>query len=112
MGEHLKAVEWIDRLPNSGGDWGQGIVGTVRQLEGAIADGEAQKEGLDRKLAELAAEVKAQKALIEAASKTKRKLLKSTVDRANEEAPMMFANIQIARAKGDGEDSASDSATA
>ena len=112
MGEHLKAVEWIDRLPNGGGDWGQGIVGTVRQLEGGIADGEAQKEELDRQLADLSAQVKAKKAAIDATIKTKRKLLKSTVDRANEEAPMMFANVQIASAKGDGEDSDADSATA
>lgn len=100
MGEHLKAVEWIDRLPNGGGDWGKGIVGTVRKLEADVADGEAAKEGLDRQLQKLRDEVVGKKAEIDAANKGRRKLLKATVERAAEEAPMMFANVQIAQAKG------------
>jgi cell division septum initiation protein DivIVA len=99
MGEHLKEVEWIENLPGEGGDWGQGIVGTVRTLEDAVAEYEGQKAELDSQLAAVQAEIKSGKAAIDAKIKAKKKFLKSTVKRAGEEAPMMFGNAQIASAR-------------
>jgi hypothetical protein len=89
MAKHMQEVEWITRLPNAGGDWGRGIVGTVRSLEAGVADNEAKKAELQRQIDALSED-----------SKTKKKLLKATVKRAGEEAPMMFGNAQIASARG------------
>lgn len=82
-------VSWIMGLPNEGGDWGRGIVGTVNEVEGKIARARAEVAQLDAKRAELTSTIAVSE-----------KLLKSTVKRAESEAPMMFAGAQIAKAKG------------
>lgn len=102
MGEHLKEVDWIDKLPQAGGDWGKGIVGTVRSLEESIGEAEARKSELDDQLAVVQSQVKSSKVELNTEITGKKKLLKATVKRADEEAPMMFANVQIAAARGNG----------
>lgn len=92
MGDHMQEIEWIAKLPNGGGDWGKGIVGTVRALEAGVAENGLKQAELKRQIDTLADD-----------SRTKKKLLKSTVKRAAEEAPMMFGNAQIVSAGGPAE---------
>jgi len=99
MGEHLNEVKWIEKLPGAGGDWGRGVVGTVRELESAVDDAEGEKDELDRQLADVQAQVKAKKAEVNAAIVAKKKLLRSTLKRADDEAGLMFANAQIVAAR-------------
>lgn len=99
MGEHLDEVKWINMLPGGGGDWGRGVIGTIKELEAGIDDAESEKAELDRQLADVQAQVKAKKAEINEGVAAKKKLLRATVKRADNEAPMMFANAQIAAAR-------------
>lgn len=99
MGKHLDEVKWIERLPKGGGDWGRGVVGTIGELESGIEAAEQKKSAADQRLAELAETVKTEKATLDAEIKSKRKLIKATLKRAEEEAPTMFGNGQLAAAR-------------
>jgi hypothetical protein len=92
MGDYMNEVAWISKLPNNGGDWGKGIIGTVKTLEAGIAENEAKE-------AELQTQIEA----LRDDSKTKKKLLKATVKRAQGEVGMMFGNAQIEAARGTGD---------
>jgi hypothetical protein len=77
----LKQVEWVERLPGNGGDWGKGIVGMVRHIEPEI-------DALTEKRAKLDADIK-----------QRTTLLRETVKRADKEVSMLFSNTQIEKAK-------------
>lgn len=98
MGQ-LAEVEWIGQLPQQGGDWGKGIVGTVRMLEIGVAELELRKAELDEQLADLSKKIRAAKSDFDIDIKAKRKLVKSTVKRATDEVGMMFGDAQIADAQ-------------
>jgi Sec-independent protein translocase protein TatA len=99
MSEQLAAVAWIEKLPNEGGDWGRGVIGTVRALEDKVAELELGQEDLDRQLAEFTKKVKEHKAAMDADIKVKRKLMKKTIKRAEAEVSTLYANAQIEAAK-------------
>jgi len=96
---YILDIAWIERLPNGGGDWGRGIIGTVSQLGADVADLEASKSKLDLDLSDYAAAIKQQKADLDLSIKTKRKLILKTASRASNEVTTMFADVQIAAAK-------------
>lgn len=102
-------ITWIGRLPNAGGDWGRGIVGTVDKLESDIAALDASRCQLDEDLAAYAAGIKQKKAEIDASIKIKRKLIRKTISRVEGEATTLFADVQIADAKRSVLDSTQDS---
>jgi hypothetical protein len=92
-------IAWIERLPNGGGDWGRGIIGTVSKLDADVVELEASKLKLDAELSDYAALIKQQKVEIDASIKAKRKLIRKTTSRANAEVTTMFADVQIASAR-------------
>ena len=92
-------IAWIERLPNGGGDWGRGIIGTVSKLDADVVELEASKLKLDAELNDYAALIKQQKAEIDVSIKAKRKLVRKTASRASNEVTTMFADVQIAAAK-------------
>jgi len=97
--QNLSAVAWIEKLPNAGGDWGRGVIGTVRALETQINELNNQKASLDQQLDQFAAKVKADKAERTATIKTKQKLIAKTIKRAQKEVSTLFGNSQIEQAQ-------------
>lgn len=79
--EMAAGVQWVARLPESGGVWGRGITEVVDSTASEVA-------GLERQIAQLRATANA-----------RRKLLADTVKRAEKEAHLMFTEGQIAKAK-------------
>jgi hypothetical protein len=78
---YAEQVEWVKHLPNQGGEWGRGIVGTVGAVQAQVAKAEAERAELARQISQGNA------------------LLKATVKRAVKESVMLYSNSQIAEAK-------------
>jgi hypothetical protein len=79
----VESVRWIDRLPDKGNAWGQGIVQTVAGLDDEIAMLELEQDELSNKI------------------KSRKKLRKSTVKRADQEVEALFKKQDIQAAKYD-----------
>lgn len=84
----FQQVEWVGRLPNEGGEWGKGIVNTVRERQSVMDGLQSDIERLDAEKHEKVLQIAQQK-----------KLLRATVKRAESECTMLFADAQIAEAK-------------
>ena len=74
-------LAWIDRLPEKGGVWGLGITETVKSIE-------EEKERLEAQLDSLKSQIKARE-----------KLLKDKVKQASKEAPLLYSEDAVERAK-------------
>lgn len=84
MSENQSAREqlaWINNLPEGGGSWGLGITATVEAFEDELVRLEAQKATID-------AQIKARK-----------KLVKAAVKRASKEAPSLYTQEVVDKAK-------------
>ena len=85
-------LAWVEKLPESGGDWGRGITQTVNSVEAEVADLEstmaAEEEDYRRRANAMRETIR-----------TRRRLLGEVAKRADKEAPMLFANAQIRKAK-------------
>lgn len=87
---------WVKQLPQEGGAWGQGIIGTIDACQNNVLAYDAQIADLKEKIKQ-----------IETAKKAQVKLQRDTAKRAEKEAEALFANSQIARAKEKAEKEAS-----
>jgi hypothetical protein len=80
--DYAAEVQWITRLPNGGGEWGAGIVNTVRAAQATKEEMEGQRAELTRKINDY------------------KRLLRATLTRAEKESTMLFPNTAIVAAKG------------
>ena len=74
-------LAWINNLPEGGGSWGLGITATVEAFEEELVRLEAQKVAIDIQI------------------KARKKLAKAAVRRASKEAPQLFGEKVVSKAK-------------
>jgi hypothetical protein len=84
----MDTVAWVKKLPNEGGAWGQGVVGTIIECDQKIAQIDDQMKALSVQMDQF-----------KAAKKDQVKLQRSTAKRAEKEASTLYANSQIQSAK-------------
>lgn len=94
-------TSWITRLPGGGGDWGRGILATVKALGEEIEALNAREvEAADR-----VAKAKEDLALVRAETqpqiKARQKIIEATIKRAAKDVTMLYADSQIAAAMQD-----------
>lgn len=86
-------VAWVKHLPNNGGgDWGHGVTQTVVAVE-------ADLKTLQGRLIATQAENKRREDEQKSVIRARERLLSETVKRADSEAQMLYADVQIERAK-------------
>jgi hypothetical protein len=78
----LEAVAWIEKLPDGGGTWGKSILDTVTTME-------VEADDLEKKAEECAE-----------TAKSRRKIAKQAVKRADKEAVSIYSQEVIDKAKG------------
>ena len=86
--DHVEVIGWVERLPNHGGAWGQGIIGTIRNLMSEIDHADKQIEELDRQVKQVRGHIG-----------IRRKFVRDTARRAEKEVEALYSDSQIRKAK-------------
>lgn len=84
----MYVAAWVAELPDNGGHWGNGVIGTIMQSNEAIADNA-------KAIAELELEIEK----IKASTRARRKLLTETSRRAEKEVHAQYTDVQIQAAR-------------
>lgn len=80
----IESLEWITRLPECGGPWGDGIIATVSNIETEIETKNMDKAELKKRIAVLSSDIQ-----------TRKRLIDSTVKRAKREAVALYGEEMV-----------------
>ena len=77
----MEQLAWLTELPEQGGSWGLGITATVEAFEDELTRLEAQKVSIEDQI------------------KVRKRLVKQALKRADKEAPALFGEKVVSKAK-------------